>query len=190
MGRAIAITNQDHTAEELRHLAARHKDAQVVRRLLVLALILDGTCRTEAARQTGMDRQTLCDWVHRYNAAGVVGLTSRVAPGPVPKLSETQMAALKALVIEGPDPETDGVVRWRCVDLRAQVARRFSVDVHERTLGKWLRQMDLTRGCNRVPLTRSRICARRRRSGKLCRSESGRAAGDGPRQAGRGLVPG
>jgi hypothetical protein len=37
------------------------------------------------------------------------------------------------------------VVRWRCVDLRAEVARRFSVDVHESTIGKWLHQLGLTR---------------------------------------------
>lgn len=145
MGQAIAITNQGHSAEELRHLAARHKDAGVVRRLLALALVLDGKSRTEAARQNGMDRQTLCDWVHRYNAAGVADLASRVAPGPAPRLSETQMAELEALVLEGPDPETDGIVRWRCVDLREQVRRRFAVTVHERTIGKWLRQRKLTR---------------------------------------------
>jgi transposase len=55
------------------------------------------------------------------------------------------MAALKALVIEGPDPATNKVVRWRCVDLREEVARRFSVQVHESTIGKWLRQLGLTR---------------------------------------------
>jgi putative transposase len=145
MGQAIAITNQDRSVEELRHLAARHKDAQVVRRLLALALVLDGKSRTEAARQNGMDRQTLCDWVHRYNTDGVAGLTSRVAPGPVPRLSEAQMAELEALVLEGPDPKTDGVVRWRCVDLREQVKQRFAVKVHERTIGKWLRRRKLTR---------------------------------------------
>ena len=113
----------------------------MVRRLLVL----DGHSRTAAARQSGMDRQTLRDWVHRYNADGRAGLVSRVAPGPAPRLSETQMAELEALVLNGPDPETEGVVRWRCIDLRAQVQRRFAVTVHERTIGKWLRQRQRTR---------------------------------------------
>jgi transposase len=145
MGRAVAITNRDHSAEALRRIAARHKDAAVVRRLLALAHGLDGGSCTAAARQNGMDRQTLCEWVHRYNAAGVAGLASRVAPGPTPRLDETQMAELEALVLQGPDPETDGVVRWRCADLRAQVKRRFAVTVHERTIGKWLRRRKLTR---------------------------------------------
>jgi transposase len=145
MGQAIAITNREHSADGLRQIAARHKDAAVVRRLLALALVLDGQARTEAARQSGMDRQTLRDWVHRYNAAGVAGLVSRVAPGPAPRLSATQRADLAALVLAGPDPETDGVVRWRCLDLREQVKQRFAVTVHERTIGKWLRQVGLTR---------------------------------------------
>ena len=145
MGEAIAITNLDHSARELRQLAARSKDASVVRRLLALALLLEGKSRTEAATQNGMQRQTLRDWVHRYNAEGVAGLTSRTAPGPTARLSDAQMAELKALVVAGPDPEKDKVVRWRCVDLRAQIEQRYSVTVHERTVGKLLRKLGLTR---------------------------------------------
>ena len=111
----------------------------------LLALVLDGQSRTEAARQNRMDRQTLCDWVHRYNAAGVAGLASRVPPGATAWLDEAQMAELEARVLKGPDPETDGVVRWRCADWPAQVKRRFAVTVHERTIGKWLRRRHLTR---------------------------------------------
>jgi hypothetical protein len=122
MGQAIAITNRAHSATELRHLAARQKEAALVRRMLALALILEGHSRTAAARQNGMDRQTLCDWVHRYNAQGVAGLASRLPPSATPRLDERQRAELEALVLAGPDPATDGVVRWRCVDLRAGAA--------------------------------------------------------------------
>jgi transposase len=87
----------------------------------------------------------LRDWVHRYNAAGIAGLKSRQSPGREPYLTKQQKAELRDLVIRGPDPATDRVVRWRCVDLRAEVARRFAVEVHESTIGKWLRQLGLTR---------------------------------------------
>jgi transposase len=136
MGKAITISNLEHSAETLRQLAAKAKEAAVVRRLLALALLLEGKSRTEAATQAGMQRQTLRDWVHRYNAEGVAGLASRVGPGPAPRLGDRQMAELKALVVAGPDPATDGVVRWRCVDLREQIIRRFSVTLHERSVGK------------------------------------------------------
>ena len=108
-------------------------------------VVLEGYSRTEAAELSGMDRQTLRDWVHRYNDEGIDGLKSRSAPGRAPVLTEEQLAELKALVIQGPDPMTHQVVRWRCVDLRAEVARRFSVEVHESTIGKWLHQLGLTR---------------------------------------------
>ena len=55
------------------------------------------------------------------------------------------MAELRDLTIKGPDPETDKVVRWRCIDLREVVSRRFEVTVSERTIGKWLRKMKPTR---------------------------------------------
>jgi transposase len=104
---------------------------------------LEGSSREDAARQAGMDRQTLRDWVHRYNEAGAEGLKSRTAPGPQPKLSETQMNEFRALVIAGPDPAILQVVRWRCVDLRDEVARGFEVTVGERTIGKWLAKLRL-----------------------------------------------
>ena len=77
MSRAITITRMEHTAAELREFAASSRDGAQVRRLLALALIVEGRSRTEAAEQTGMDRQTLRDWVHRYNGEGVEG-TRRV----------------------------------------------------------------------------------------------------------------
>ena len=144
MGAAIKITCMDHSAAELRAVAAQCIDAEQTRRLLAIAMVLDDAPRADAARQTGMDRQTLCDWVHRYNEAGIHGLVSRKAPGAAAKLTQAQMAELRELVIAGPDPDVHKVIRWRCVDLCAEVARRFSVTVPERTIGKWLRKLKLT----------------------------------------------
>ena len=145
MGQPIAITRTEHSASDFRRLASREKDGQVVRRLLALAMVLEGHSRTDAAQMTGMDRQTLRDWVHRYNADGVAGLISRVSAGPAPVLNEAEMAELRALVLSGPDPATDEVVRWRCVDLRDKVAQRYGVYVHQRTVAKWLGKMEMTR---------------------------------------------
>ena len=68
MGKAIEITRLDRSAAELRELAVKAEDGDIVRRLLGIALLLDGWSRGEAATASGMDRQTLCDWVHRYNS--------------------------------------------------------------------------------------------------------------------------
>jgi len=73
---------QDLSAAELRTLACKEGDARVSRRLLAIAMALDGISRAEAARQAEMDRQTLRDWVTRYNAGGVDGLRDRDGSAP------------------------------------------------------------------------------------------------------------
>jgi transposase len=145
MSAAVEITRRDHLPAELRALAAKSDDTARTRRLLAIAMVLQGASRLDAARQTGMDRQTLRDWVHRYNEVGVDGLVSRKPPGAAPKLSVAQTRELRGLVLAGPDPKTDKVVRWRCLDLREEVIQRFSVTVPERTIAKWLRKLKLTR---------------------------------------------
>jgi transposase len=145
MSAAVKITRTDHLPAELRRLAANGDDAAQTRRLLAIAMVLEETSRLDAARQTGMDRQTLRDWVVRYNEQGVDGLASRKPPGAAAKLSAAQMSELRDLVLAGPDPKTDKIVRWRCVDLREAVTQRFCVTVPERTIAKWLRKLKLTR---------------------------------------------
>jgi transposase len=145
MGAPLEITRTDFTAEALRGLSSRCSDGAQVRRLLAIAMVLEGWDRTEAAEYNGMDRQTLRDWVHRYNKGGVESLKSRRSPGRTAALSPLQRAELLDLVLSGPDPEVHGVVRWRCVDLKAEVARRFSIEVHESTIARWLHELGLTR---------------------------------------------
>ena len=145
MSAAIGITRTEHASAALRVMASKTNDADKARRLLAISMVLEGASRLDAARQAGMDRQTLRDWVHRYNAIGVDGLSSRKPPGAAPKLTEAQMMELRALVIAGPDPSVHGVIRWRCVDLCAEASWRFSVTVPERTMAKWLNKLGLTR---------------------------------------------
>jgi transposase len=141
----VPITRQEHSAADLRREAARTRDAAAARRMLALALVREGQSRSAAARTCGMDRQTLRDWVHRYNAEGLAGLADRPHPGRTPRLGLAQMAELAAIVETGPDPVTDGVVRWRRIDLQAVIAARFGVAVHERTVGKLLRKLNFVR---------------------------------------------
>src|SRR5919205_1278527 len=141
----VAVTRQELGAVELRREAKRCRDAAAARRMLALALVLDGASREEAARHAGMDRQTLRDWVHRYNAERLPGLSDRRRPGPRPRLSPEQEAELVTAVEQGPDPERDGVVRWRRVDLQALIEARFAVRLHERSVGKVLHRLGFAR---------------------------------------------
>jgi transposase len=144
MGAAVEL-RQDFGADDLRRFAARAKDVSQARRLLALAAVVDGMNRTEAARVGGMDRQTLRDWVHRFNQHGPDGLIDVKPPGRLPRLSDDQKQVLKRLVEAGPDPETDGVVRWRCVDLKRVVRDRFGIDLSEVSLGRVLKQLGFSR---------------------------------------------
>jgi transposase len=135
---AIKITRQELTASELRLASGKAKSVRAARRMLAIALVLEGVDRKTAAETCGMDRQTLRDWVHRYNAEGLAGLENRRSPGPPSLLSPEQKAALAARVEAGPDPARDGVVRWRRIDLKRWIEAEFGVVMHERSVGKQL----------------------------------------------------
>lgn len=115
----------DFDSQTLRRLARRCEDSNQSRRLLSLAAVYDGMSRTEAARIGGMDRQTLRHWVVRFNEDGPEGLFDRWSPGPARRLSDDQLRELATIVETGPDVQTDGVVRWRRVDLQAVIKERF-----------------------------------------------------------------
>src|SRR5918998_3129680 len=113
----------DFSACELRRLAVRTKHVNQSRRLLSLAAVLDGMSRAEAARIGGMDRQTLRDWVHRFNERGPEGLKDTWSKGNPPRLSPEQRADLAQVVETGPDRAVHGVVRWRRVGQDPQQPR-------------------------------------------------------------------
>jgi transposase len=73
MGSAVRL-REDYDAGVLRRLARTAQDPKQVRRLLALAGVYDGADRATAARIGGMDRQTLRDWVHRFNRLGPDGM--------------------------------------------------------------------------------------------------------------------
>ena len=135
----LAITRCDLTAEDLRRAARTSRSVAQSRRCLAIASVLDGRSRTAAAASAGMQRQTLRDWVHRYNAEGVAGLLDRPRPVRAGLLNAEQRAAFDAIVEAGPDVARDGVVRWRRVDLKRVVEARFGVVMAERTIGDLLR---------------------------------------------------
>ena len=138
---AAVRVRTDFSADELRGFAAASKHANQSRRLLSIAAILDGMSRADAARIGGMDRQTLRDWVHRFNERGPEGLKDSWSKGNPPRLAAEQLAELAELIETGPNRAVHGVVRWRRIDLQRVVAERFGVAYHERTIGKILKQL-------------------------------------------------
>ena len=135
----------DLTAAELRERARAAAMPDQARRLLAIALVLEGASREDAARSTGMDRQTLRDWVHRFNVAGADGLVGRKASGRQRRLTQDQLDELARCLESGPELARDGVVRWRLADLCALVEGRFGVRYQERGMGKLVRALGFSR---------------------------------------------
>ena len=138
---AAVRLREDYSAEELRALARRSKDVNQSRRLLSLAAVRDGMDRGGAAKIGGMDRQTLRDWVHRFNGLGPEGLIDNWTEGSKPRLSAEQLAQFARIVEAGPDREKDSVVRWRRIDLKRVIVEKFGVDFHPRYVGKLLKTL-------------------------------------------------
>ncbi len=140
MAAAIGVRT-DYTSADLRRLARRCVEADQVRRMLALAVILDGGSRSEAARVAGVTLQIVRDWVLRFNEDGPEGLATRKAPGKASILNDEQRAWLAEMVEAGPIPAAHGVVRWRIVDLAQWIWDEFGLSVTRFTLGRELRAM-------------------------------------------------
>ena len=136
---------RDRTPVALRKLAKAEPDARVTRRLLAIANALGGMNRAEAAASAGMDRQTLRDWVIRYNEHGVVGLCDRWKGGRPPRFTAEEQAELLDVVLAGPDPEKDGFCAFTREDLVAVAEKRFGKSIHATSMGRLLRRLDLSR---------------------------------------------
>jgi transposase len=141
---ALAI-RKDRTPAVLRREAKCESDARVARRILAIANALDGMSREDAARSAGMDRQTLRDWVLRYNEHGLGGLGDRWGDGRPPRLTPEEQAELLEIVLAGSDPEVTGISAYTREDLAAICAERFGKSFHPSSMSRVLKRLGLSR---------------------------------------------
>jgi transposase len=137
---ALSI-RKDRTPEVLRKLAKAETNTRVARRLLAIANALSGMSRKEAAEAAGMDRQTLRDWVIRYNAHGPDGLCDCWSDGRPPRLEAQEQAELMRIVLAGPDPEADGLSAFTREDLVRICKARFGKSFHPASMGRLLKRL-------------------------------------------------
>ena len=143
-GRGLPIRDAVPPAE-LRRLARREADRAAAMRMVAIAGALEGMSRAEAARLAGMERQALRDAVVRYNAEGLAGLHDRPRPGRPPRLDAMGRAALRQLVLDGPDVEATGLSAWTLPELCREVEERWGVAYHASHMGKIVRRLGLSR---------------------------------------------
>jgi transposase len=92
-----------------------------------------------------MDRQTLRDWVIRYNAYGLDGLTDLWGDGRPPKLSPEEKSELLGIVLAGPHPEASSISAFTREDLVRICEERFGKSPHATSVGRILRELGLSR---------------------------------------------
>lgn len=129
----------DFNGAGLRRVARASRDGWQVRRLLALAAIYDGATRSEAARIGRVKLQIVRDWVVRFNERSPDGLIDGKAPGAQPQLNMEQRHALMRIVEAGPIPASNGVVRWRLIDLAQWIWDEFAISISKQTLSRELR---------------------------------------------------
>ena len=144
MGAKGLAIRGDVPAAELRRLARREKDRAAAARMQAIAGALEGLPRAEAARLAGMERQALRDAVVRYNAEGLTGLHDRPRPGRPARLDGRRKAALKQVVLDGPDVEATGLSAWTLSELCREVEERWGVSYHPSHMGKLMRRLGLS----------------------------------------------
>ena len=144
MGSALKIRD-DLTPLELRRWARRESHGRAAARAYAIANAFEGMTRAAAARLAGMDRQALRDAVVRYNGEGLEGLYDRPKGRPPRRLTADEEAALAAVILEGPDPERDGVCAWTRGDLCRWLEERFAKTYHPSSLTRVLRRMGYSR---------------------------------------------
>ena len=141
---ALSI-RRDRTPAVLRKVAKSEPHARIARRILAIANALDGMSREDAARSAGMDRQTLRDWVIRYNEHGLDGLADLPREGRPPVLDAKEKAELVRIVLAGPDPEASGLSAFTREDLVRICMERFAKSLHVTSMGRILRELGFSR---------------------------------------------
>ncbi len=134
----------DRTPSVLRKLAKTEANPRLARRMLAIANALAGMSRKDAAEAAGMDRQTLRDWVIRYNAHGLDGLSDCWGEGRPSRLEAQEQAELIRIVLAGPDPES-GLSAYTREDLVRICEARFGKTFHPASLGRLLRRLGFSR---------------------------------------------
>ncbi len=110
MARALAVVPMK-SVEELRALAHVERDPRVRCRVLAIAYMQSGHSAYEGDELFGLSAVQIRQWIKRYNAEGIDGLSDRPRLGARPQLEPEQHAAFLARLHACPPPES-GVAAW------------------------------------------------------------------------------
>jgi transposase len=145
MGQMLAIRTDVDSSAGLRRRAKKEPNRRAALRMLAIANALEGMSRADAARVVGIERQSLCDAIKRFNAEGLAGLYDHPKGHRRPVLSEGEEAALIARILRGPDPEKGEPSSWTLPDLCRFIEDRFDKHMCPQSMSRVVRRLGLSR---------------------------------------------
>jgi transposase len=143
--RGLAIRGDVASVSELRRLAKKAPRRRTAQRLLAIANAMEDMTRAEAARAAGIERQSLCDAIKRFNSEGLAGLIDRPYGRRPERLTQGEQAALLAHVLRGPDPEKGEPSSWTLPDLCRFVEERFGKTMCPQSMSRVVRRLGLSK---------------------------------------------
>ena len=98
------------SVEKLERLVRKEKDAQIQRRFQMLLLLKtrEAKSRSGAARQLGVHRHTVSDWVELYEEGGIEKIQEVEDPGPEPGQESIPPEVMETLKNRLSEPEGFG----------------------------------------------------------------------------------
>ena len=144
MGRRLDVTLTDKERQTLERLVRKEKDARIVKRAQALLWLSAGERVQEVAERLGVTRQTIRNWVKRYQEREGVSIRERLADKPHPGRRAKKREAVRALLKETleQDPRALGYASpvWTTRLLQHYWGHHHDLQVSRRTIRRALRQ--------------------------------------------------
>ena len=142
-----AISQLRRTEEELAKLSALHAEAKKAgdlktwRRTQAVLGYLRGKKAATLAKELGVVRGAVYQWLRWYEVRGVEGLRARKSPGAPPRLSDEQKEELAAIIEAGPLSIglTSGM--WTGPMVGDVIMERYGVRYHHQHIPRLLHQL-------------------------------------------------
>lgn len=129
------------TADSLFQRSIETGNRRLRERYLALALIASGRTLQQAAAQLRRRRQTIADWIQRYNESGLSGLQPGFHSRAMPALTEAEFNALRIVLSRPPKENGFSGMRWRSRQVAEFIEKAFGKRVHPETARRYLRRL-------------------------------------------------
>lgn len=120
------------------------RDWREGRRLRALALHEQGWSGTRIAEALGVTAGAVSQWLKRARTGGPAALRAHPPPGPTPKLTEVQRAALPGVLAKGAEAFDFVGDVWTTKRIAVVIKRVFGVSYHPAHVSRLMRQIGWT----------------------------------------------